>query len=167
MGTTIWIIGALIVLISIGSISNTQQKKRVYVLCAALLGGLMVVGGWVYDDHEDAVAKGYSGVSEMETAEAQEAIRQANEERRKGFHCLSAWDGSYAALERFVEERLGDPDSYEHIKTLVSPVSDIGTHNISMQFRARNGFGGMVIGTASAVITQDDCKIVTASIDGN
>lgn len=116
-------------------------------------------------------ALGLGAVALSDSSESNADIAQAKAEReedkRKGFHCLSAWDGSHPDLERFVEDRLVDPDSYEHIKTLVSPVSGIGTHNISMQFRARNGFGGMTIGSASAVITQEDCKIVTASIDGN
>jgi len=113
----------------------------------------------------------FGGISLSESSKSDADIAQAKadreEEERKGFHCLSAWDGSYPDLERYVEDRLVDPDSYEHIKTLISPVSDIGTHNVSMQFRARNGFGGMTIGSASAVITQEDCKIVTASIDEN
>ncbi|MBO6808421.1 hypothetical protein [Thalassospira sp.] len=129
----------------------TRKTGLIYLVIGASLG----LG---------AVALSDSSESDAEIAHAK-ADRE--EEERKGFHCLSAWDGSYPDLERYVEDHLVDPDSYEHIETLISPVSDIGTHDVSMQFRARNGFGGMTIGSASAVITQEDCKIVTASIDQN
>lgn len=165
MGTITWIIGAIIVFVCISSIAKTHQSRRVYVFGAAMIGGLMVVGGWIYDDHEEAVAKGYSGVSEMEAAESQKAKQEEEEKHRKGFHCLSAWDGSQRDLEKYVKDHLRDPDSYEHIETRIAPVSDVGTHNVAMQYRARNGFGGMTIGSATGVITNDGCKLVTASVE--
>ncbi|WP_339860466.1 hypothetical protein [Thalassospira alkalitolerans] len=151
-----WLFGFLFALY--GLVFVIKPRKSIGRRGGAILltvGVISLIGAGIYED---------ANTSESDVARAKE---EREEEVRKGFHCLSSWDGSYPALERFVEERLGDPDSYEHIKTFVSPVSDIGTHNVAMQFRARNGFGGMTIGNASAVISQDGCKIVTASIDGN
>jgi len=101
-------------------------------------------------------------------AKAEEQARLAAEEaedKRKGFHCLSAWDGAYNELERYVEKRLRDPDSYEHIETRIAPVSESGTHLVYMQYRARNGFGGMTIGEAMAEITNEGCIMVSAVVE--
>ena len=42
------------------------------------------------------------------TPDAEEA-----EDRRKGLHCLSDWDGDHEGLERLVRQELNDPDSME------------------------------------------------------
>lgn len=79
--------------------------------------------------------------------------------------CFSAWDGSYFRLENYVEDRLKDPDSYEHIKTAYGRTEESGTYVVHMQYRAKNSFGGYVIGNASAIITED-CKMLSASSSG-
>jgi len=86
--------------------------------------------------------------------------------------CFSAWDGSYFRLENYVEDRLKDPDSYEHIKTAYGRkvettygAEESGTYVVHMQYRAKNSFGGYVIGNASAIITED-CKMLSASSSG-
>lgn len=68
--------------------------------------------------------------------------QQSAEDRQKGFHCLSAWDGSHPDIVREVKARLRDPGSFEHEATKVTPVKD-GRHTLFMTYRARNGFGGM------------------------
>ena len=73
---------------------------------------------------------------------------QDTEDRRKGFHCLSAWDGSHREFVRLVKKRMNDPDSFEHVETRVTPVQNDGKHVITMQFRGRNAFGGIVKNTA-------------------
>lgn len=71
------------------------------------------------------------------------------EERRKGFHCLSKWDGSHRLFVQLVKRRMNDPDSFDHVETRVTPVqSDTGRHAIMMVFRGRNAFGGVVKNTA-------------------
>ncbi len=56
----------------------------------------------------------------------------------------SAWDGSVWQVERFLERNLKDPDSFEAIEW--SPVLDTGDgFTVRCQYRARNGFGGMVV----------------------
>ena len=46
------------------------------------------------------------------------------EKKRKGFHCLSAWDGSHRGVKTYVEERMREPDSFEHIETRITPINE-------------------------------------------
>ena len=87
------------------------------------------------------------------------------EHREKGFHCLSPWDGSHTALERLVKRRLKDPDSYEHVETRVSKKGADGLHSVYMTYRAKNSFGGFVVGTATGKYDAQ-CKVVSFSADG-
>ena len=80
----------------------------------------------------------------------------AAEWQRKGFHCLSLWDGSHSEVVRLVKEDLRDPDSFQHIETRVSVVSDQGLHSFTMEYRARNGFGGMNVGASTGVYVNAD-----------
>lgn len=66
-----------------------------------------------------------------------------SEDADAGFHCLSSWDGSHPEIVQLVRGELRDPDSFQHIETRVTPVSDQGLHSFTMEYRARNGFGGM------------------------
>ena len=87
------------------------------------------------------------------------------EDKRKGFHCLSAWDGSHSAFANDVESKMRDPDSFEIIETRVTPVSADGTHTILMEYRAKNGFGGMNVGTALGTYRNSDCKHTVISVE--
>ena len=84
-------------------------------------------------------------------------VQASAEERRKGFHCLSAWDGSQDGVVRAVKAQLREPDSFEHIETRIGPVDGDGEHAVLMSYRARNGFGGMNVGSASAKVSQIGC----------
>ena len=79
------------------------------------------------------------------------------ENKRKGFHCLSSWNGAHKAIVRATEKHLKDPDSFEHIETRVTPVDKNFKHSLYMQYRAKNGFGGMSIGTVVAQYSNTDC----------
>ena len=79
------------------------------------------------------------------------------EKHRKGLHCVSAWDGSHIPLKRHVRRQLRKPDSFEHIKTTIWPVSKAGTHRLRMRFRARNKFNWVVIASVLAEIENDGC----------
>ncbi|MTZ12770.1 hypothetical protein GNE00_03385 [Pseudomonas sp. JL972] len=84
-------------------------------------------------------------------AKEAERVAQAAAERRKRVEAqFSAWDGSHRGLERLVKQSMNDPDSYEHDQTRFS---DKGDHLVvSMTFRGRNGFGGMVRNTVVAKV---------------
>lgn len=86
------------------------------------------------------------------------------QDRQKGFHCLSAWDGSHSEVVRRVKTRLRDPDSFEHIETRITPNQN-GEHKLMMQYRARNGFGGMTVGTAVATVANSDCSVSSVDIE--
>lgn len=85
------------------------------------------------------------------------AIEEA-EKRNAGFHCLSAWDGSHRELVNALKNTLREPDSFEHIDTRITPVSDEGYHVLMMNYRARNGFGGMNVGRLAATVKNSDCS---------
>jgi hypothetical protein len=103
-------------------------------------------------------------------AESTDAVSQPDqkavkllEDRRKGFHCLSEWDGSHKAIVAELKPTLRNPDSFVHVYTEISPVTAQGTHSLTMSYRAENGFGGMSIGTLKAVVMNADCSFVILS----
>src|SRR3546814_7431503 len=49
-----------------------------------------------------------------------------------------------------VKQSLREPDSFEHIRSSATAVDENGVQRILIEFRARNGFGGMNIGKAVA-----------------
>ena len=79
---------------------------------------------------------------------------------RKGFHCLSSWNGSHREAVVRVKSVLNDPDSFEHDETKVTPVEN-GVHHFLMKYRATNSFGAVVRGAATGTFAQDDCNNVT------
>ena len=89
---------------------------------------------------------------------------QTADDRRQGLHCLSGWDGSHRAFKQDMERRMKDPDSFEHITTRVTPVRD-GVHFAFMKYRAKNSFGGYMVGTAKATYRNDNCKHTIVSIE--
>ena len=109
---------------------------------------------------EERIAKEEADAEEKKRKEKAARLAQKAEDKRKGFHCLSAWDGSHREVVKNVKRSLNDPDSFEHDRTLVSPVSKEGTHNLTMHFRAKNAFGGYVRGTARATYTNAGCMHV-------
>lgn len=97
--------------------------------------------------------------NENKTPEQIAKDEQENAEKhRKGFHCLSAWDGSSSNFERILKERLREPSSYEHIETRIAPINSEGMHKIYVKYRARNGFGGMNVGEAVGELRNSDCS---------
>ncbi len=97
--------------------------------------------------------------------EAEAAATTAN--REKGFHCLSLYDGSNASIVTQVESGLRNPDSFEHIDTLITPVSpESGKHGVTMTFRAENGFGGINVGRAVGEVDPESCNAVNVIVDG-
>lgn len=88
----------------------------------------------------------------------------AAEERRKGFHCLSVWDGSNRDLVAQIKRRLNDDDSFEHVDTTITPVNAAGSHILKMEFRAANAFGAKMLLSAWARINPADCKAEIISV---
>ena len=96
--------------------------------------------------------------AQAKAAKAQADAIQQVEDTRKGFHCLSGWNGSHNGVERYVKANLRDPDSYNHIETRITPVNDKGEHVLVMKYRAKNGFGGMNVESLVATVKNESCK---------
>ena len=77
-------------------------------------------------------------VNERTEAEEAEAIWLGLEARRKGWHCLSVFDGNHEGLEALIRERLNDPGSMQTIETWIAPVDAYGNHPIQLDFTAKN-----------------------------
>ena len=92
-------------------------------------------------------------------ADNAQAAAKTAADRQKGFHCLSSWDGSNSDLVAKVKASLREPSSFEHVETKISPLKD-GMHAVFMDYRGRNGFGGMNVETAGATISATTCKVI-------
>lgn len=66
---------------------------------------------------------------------------------------FSVWDGAHRKLEKLIETNLKDPDSYEHIETKYIDKQDHIL--VYMKYRAKNSFGGFVIGNVVAKCSLD------------
>ena len=75
------------------------------------------------------------------------------------FKCLSAWDGSYPNLKRYTKKILKDPKSFEHDKTVITPIVN-DEQTVYMTYRAKNGFGGVVVERIGAKIKNSDCSLI-------
>jgi hypothetical protein len=66
-----------------------------------------------------------------------------------------------------VKQSLREPDSFDHISSSATGVDENGVQQILIEFRARNGFGGVNIGKAVADVQFQGCKLVSwRLIDG-
>jgi methylmalonyl-CoA mutase cobalamin-binding subunit len=92
------------------------------------------------------------------------AKKAANKEA--GFHCLSGWDGSHRDFVAKVKSQLRDPGSFEHYETRVGPNRN-GRHSITMEFGAKNGFGGMNRDIAMGSYEHETCVPSAPVIVGN
>jgi hypothetical protein len=90
-------------------------------------------------------------------AERSAAAAETEDNRRRGFHCLSGWDGSHTGFKRQVTSMMRNPSSFEHISTRVTPVNAEGVHTVLMEYRAENGFGGMSVGSAVGEFSNANC----------
>ena len=88
-------------------------------------------------------------------------------------HCLD-WGGmfagaNHAGFERLVQERLNDPESMETLSTELGRLElgyfDGGRRSITMEFTARNSFGGRIQGSAKGYLDDKTCKAMLVSID--
>ncbi|KQZ56275.1 hypothetical protein ASD54_25370 [Rhizobium sp. Root149] len=94
---------------------------------------------------------------EREIKDRQEQKVKEAQQKAAGYHCLSAWNSSNPILIQAVKGSLRDPESFQHVSTSVMPVDPSGQHSITMQYRARNGFGGMNVGYVVGKFRNSDC----------
>ena len=62
-------------------------------------------------------------------------------------------------MVKLIEPMLNDSDSFDHDGTLVSPAVN-GRHRFTMRYRARNGFGALIVGTAKGTYGAEECSDV-------
>ena len=143
--------------------TGTKVKNRQDILgygkgewiVAGILGVIILVT-WAacsYESDEDKQAR-----LERERARAEEKAAESAEERQKGFHCLSKWDGRHTDFAADVKRNLNNPASFDHVETRVSPVSHDGSHAIYMTYRATNAFGAVVTATAKGSYLNRGCS---------
>lgn len=167
-------IGGLVVLCLIANVIFPLRRIgftrwRAAGLLALVLMAIGAVEQWTMTDEDRAAIEQQRAADRLAAAKEREAKRLAEaaaeaEERRKGFHCLSGWDGSHTGVVADVKRQLNDPDSFEHDETRVTLVSAEGTHRLFMNFRAKNAFGGMVRGQAEAVYQSEGCAHTVIAI---
>lgn len=93
-------------------------------------------------------------------------LAESKKEERKGKYTewvknqFSAWDGSHVELVKQVKEAMNDPHSFEHVDTTYIEDNDYKTLTIQMKYRGKNGFGGVITNTVSAMISIDDNNLV-------
>ena len=95
--------------------------------------------------YEQKIENERNALEMQETQKAQAAKRQEGIEAQ-----FSLWDGSHNNLVKYVKENMHDPDSFKHVDTYYL---DKNTYLIvTMRFRGKNMFGGMVLNSISAKI---------------
>ncbi|MCY4546210.1 MAG: hypothetical protein OXD39_13340 [Gemmatimonadetes bacterium] len=74
---------------------------------------------------------------------------------------FSAWDGSHRNLVAAVEKTLNDPGSFEHLETRTMKGSNYPrTFLVSMQYTAKNAFGGRVRNTVVCEVDVETGAII-------
>ncbi len=119
-------------------VETTTFTKIAAIVC--VLAGLSSCIGMMGGDPEAGQVTG-DNVEYGTRAESSKEIQ---------FH---PWDGSHIKLERLIKANLNDPDSYQHIQTRYYP--NMQPPRVRLAYRARNGFGGMVIGHVLAEVADN------------
>ena len=65
--------------------------------------------------------------------------------------------GRHYGAESLIKRALKDPDSMEVFDTTISPIEN-GEHIVWVDYRARNSFGAMVVGSASTIVDTETCE---------
>ncbi len=107
---------------------------------------------------DKTVIKKQKKVVELERLTAKRQREIARKMKNFEENCISSWDGSHYTLERYLLNRMNDPDSYEHVETSYSLYDDHAI--VVMQFRGRNSFGGTVLNSVKAKTSLENCSII-------
>ena len=124
-----------------------EKNKNTAVGCLVVLGVLTLL----------LFQCGGNDADQGAGADAAEVTEVADADRQKGFHCLSAWDGSNRSTVDQVKAGLRNPDSFEHIETSIHGNNE-GEHGLWMEYRAENGFGGMNVERIYARVDHESCE---------
>lgn len=140
----------------IGPVAGTETKAR---LSPNNIANMIMVGFAV------AILLGLYACMHESDEEKQQKAEAAAARKTAGFHCLSGWDGSNQSTVGQVKNQLRDPSSFEHISTRITPIDDAGNHRLVMSYRAKNGFGALTTGVATASVRNASCEATVLSVD--
>lgn len=132
---------------------KTTTWKQGCGCLVAVFVGLIVIGSLA------------DGGKKIETKEKPIPAVQEKPKVRGGFDCLSKWDGSHRKLVDELKRSLRDPDSFKHIETRLAPTKVGGKFLLFMDYRARNGFGGMAVGQLAAIMEKDCSYEIVANVN--
>jgi hypothetical protein len=111
---------------------------------------------------EEAVAAARQ--AQIDRIQAQEQAQGAALDLVRGEKpMMSGWDGSCHACERYLKQSLNDPDSYQHMES-TQPIAEGAFWTVVSRFRAKNGFGALIVATKKFYIQQGEV-VRTADVD--
>jgi hypothetical protein len=85
--------------------------------------------------------------AERDKANVERNLADAVEDERRSKQIR--WIAMETKTERLLKKNLKDPDSYQNINTYY--LEENGETKVTIEYRARNGFGGMTVDTYSRV----------------
>jgi hypothetical protein len=141
-------------------------KGMVFLVVLGLVGW-----NWLTDGEKSEAATSQEvqllTPEEQARADAEAATIAAEKAKEKafGFHCLSGWDGSHTKFVQALNAQLNDPDSFEHEETRTWTVGADGRNKVTMLFRAKNGFGGVIRGRAVGSFDNTTCDALVEAIE--
>ena len=141
-----------------GGWKSWRRRHPVWHVIFWIFIGIVVIsmiGNALGDNSDDSITR----------STATTTVDKRAEDRRNGFHCLSAWDGNHDGLEALIRDQLNDPGSMETIETRISPVDARGDHAILLEFTAKNAFGGRVRSIAAGVVDNSTCEATLSFIE--
>lgn len=145
------------------------------LVAKVLIGGFVAIAmGQAIGSHMTASQNGGREPFRNKTPPAQQSeptrttvsTEAENSEAKKiadGTHCVNGWDDSFPPLKSAVKEELRNPKSFEHVRTVWSPVGKDGKFGLVMTYRAQNGFGGMNVENVGALVDAKTCQFQIAS----
>lgn len=114
--------------------------------------------------------------SERERVAAEEDREKAKQDDARyqqrvktGEVCSDGPNGAVTAFELNVQRQLKDPDSFEHIGTVITPAKDGYGYDALMRFRSANSFGAKVVGTAVGRLYLSEpntCEVRSFEVEG-
>lgn len=141
---------------------KVRRQTAIFTGCVWALGiGVLWIGVIIYGyatrpPSPETIAK--------QRAEAEaKAVQQASD-RAQGLHCLLPILGYNQSFVDAVKARLRDPDSFEHDRTRIAPANGEGQHRVIMEYRAKNGFGGVNREVATGTLDHVSCVITSVEI---
>lgn len=143
--------------VATADVPRKPQRRKTFYVVTGIVGVLAVV--------VIVVVIAAASSEDQSTENKSVSAAEEEEEQRKGFHCLSPWDGNHDGLEALVRDQLKDPSSMETHGTRISPVNSLGRHTVIMDFGARNSFGGMVRQTATGWVDNETCEAELLAIE--